>query len=138
MEIIINKIPSNLFDWQRAALQFLPELEEEIREAETPYQLWIILLLRFKDCYRESCDDTLNRRIYEFGRWCFSQPRKDSAAEDLLTCVFVCFFEHILDCQSARDDVLRWISVEDFAVLFGVFAETLNPDEYKTLFKQFI
>lgn len=134
----MNHELSKIADWRHTALQLLPELAEEIREAETPYLLWIDLRLVFEAAYRSlPLEDSLIQRIYQFGRWCFSQPRGKSAEDDLLTCVFVCFFEHIPDCKAALDDVTRWLSSDDFAVLEGVFKETMTKKSFLSLSTHF-
>ena len=47
--------------------------------------------------------------------WCCEQPRAKSAADDLLTCVAVSFYEHIPLHPKARDDMPRWWRAEDLA-----------------------
>jgi hypothetical protein len=120
----MNHKHPNLPEWRLEALRMLPELSAEIREAENPYLLWITLRLAFEDAYSSiPHNDLLIGRIYEFARWCFSQPRGESAEDDLLTCVYVCFIEHISENKSALGDLGRWLSIDDFAMLSGVLKD---------------
>ena len=81
--------------WRQVAREMFPELVDRIREAENPYLLWIDLRMAFEDAYRVPQNRSLIERIYKFANWCERQPRGDVAADDLLTCVSVCFYEHI-------------------------------------------
>jgi hypothetical protein len=125
-------------NWRQEALRLLPELAEVIREAENPYLLWIALRLVFEDAYSSLPQNySIIGRIYEFARWCYSQPRGETAEDDLLTCVFVCFFEHIADSKEAREDLARWLSPEDFDVLSGVLEATMTECDFRHLSGQF-
>ena len=122
--------------WRHYALQFLPELSEMINsvDVDNPYMLWIYIRMEFVDAYSGTYyEESFIKRIYQFARWCFSQPRGKSAKDDLLTCVFVCFFEHIAELPTAIDDLPRWLSSEDFSVVSGVLKETMNESDYERL-----
>jgi len=102
-------------DWQAWALEHFPEFDEEIREADTPYLLWIGLRTHFEDAYATlPFDDSLIGRIYQFYKWCSCHPRGETAADDLLTCVFVCFYEHIPEDKNALKDARRWLPADEF------------------------
>jgi hypothetical protein len=103
--------------WRETATATLPELADEIAEAENPYLLWIELRRRFEDAYDDlPPNESLISRIYAFSEWCQRAPRGRTAEDDLLTCVSVCFLEHIPEHPAARADMPRWFTRER---LFG-------------------
>ena len=102
--------------WREKASEMLPELTSRIEAADSTYDLWIDLRLAFEDAYEQSPPGySLIRRIYQYSDWCCDQPRGETADDDLLTCVAVCFFEHIPVHQKARTDMPRWWRSEDLA-----------------------
>jgi hypothetical protein len=107
--------------WRRVAAEMLPELLDVIREAENPYLLWIDLRFAFEDAYREPRKRSLIKRIYAFADWCEQQPRGDTAADDLLTCVTVCFYEHIIQIPDAAADMPNWFTEAEFDLMRPVF-----------------
>ncbi len=100
-------------NWKEHALQALPELTAEIEEAESSYQMWGSILDAFGDAYAESRNESLIRRIYDYADWCCQQPPGETAADDLGTCVAVCFFEHIPEIPAALNDMPRWFPKAD-------------------------
>lgn len=75
-------------------------------QADTPYLLWFELREAFERVYEESPrGELLIRRIYQYSDWCCSQPRGKTAEDNPLTCVAVCFYEHIPTHTAAREDM---------------------------------
>jgi hypothetical protein len=120
--------------WRGKAIEILPELRTAIEESPTPYRLWFVLWDAFKHAYDQSPrDESLIRRIYQYSDWCIDQPQGDTASDDLTTCVAVTFYEHIPQHQAARDDMLRWFTLEDITSMERIFNRMIGPSEYAEL-----
>ena len=78
-------------------------------------------------------DESPIRRIYLYSDWCAEQPRGRTAADDLLTCVAVCFYEHIPLNPGARADMPRWWRPEDLADEPSIFRYHLSDDQFNEL-----
>lgn len=119
--------------WRSAAIERLPALRETIAAAETIMSLWIELLLKFEDAYRDPKNDDLIARIYSFADWCFAAPRNDDAGHDPATVVLVNFYEHIPQSKAAREDMPRWFSYDQVAGSRSVFAYLIDDKEFEDL-----
>jgi hypothetical protein len=120
--------------WRQKAEEMFPELVHRIQEAENPYLLWFELLVVFNCAYEQTPrDESLIRRIYRYSDWCVNQPRGETAEDDLLTCVAVCFYEHIPQHPAAREDMPRWWKVEDVCREPSIFQYHLTDDQYRKL-----
>ena len=120
--------------WRKKADEMFPELADRFAAADTPYLLWFELLYAFERAYDQTPqDESLIRRIYRYSKWCCEQPRGKNAEDDLLTCVAVCFYEHIPHHANARQDMPRWWRSEDLDDGPGgeptIFAYHLTADE---------
>jgi hypothetical protein len=119
--------------WKQRAEEIFPELVSQFEEADTPYMLWFELRNVFEEAYEQSPpDESLIRRIYQYSDWCVNQPRGLTAEDDLLTCVAVCFYEHIPQHQAARKDMPRWWRVEDMSEE-SIFRYHLSDEEFREL-----
>jgi hypothetical protein len=122
--------------WRETAFELLPELGETITdpEIETPYLLWFQLRRAFEQAYDASPrNESLISRIYQYADWCVAAPRGETAADDLLTCTCVCFYEHIPQHPAARDDMPRWIPYQDFVGSEQIFRYNLTEEEFLAL-----
>ena len=120
--------------WKQKAEEMFPELVSRFEEADTPYLLWFELQDAFEQAYEQSPrDESLIRRIYRYSDWCADQPRGQTAEDDLLTCVAVCFYEHIPQHPAAREDMPRWWRAEDLAVGPHVMQYHLSDEEFREL-----
>lgn len=100
--------------WREKAIETFPELASRFEPDGSPYVLWVELWMAFEDAYDKTPpDESLIRRIYRYSAWCCDQPRGNTAADDLFTCVAVSFYEHIPLNPKARDDMPRWWRSED-------------------------
>jgi hypothetical protein len=122
--------------WQAEALARFPELAGDIRRAENPYQLWTDLHFAFDGAY-DSGNPGMVRRIYEFARWCCEQPRGKAADDDLLTCVAVCFYEHIPTNPKALKDMPKWWKLKDVQLMKGIFSYLGGEALYAEVLSQF-
>jgi hypothetical protein len=129
-----------MLPWRETAFELLPELAEKITDPEidTPYLLWFEICAAFDKAYEASPrDESLIGRIYRYADWCVAAPRGDTAADDLLTCTCVCFYEHIPRHPAARDDMPRWISYQDFVGSEQIFRYHLTEEEFAALKQHF-
>ncbi len=112
--------------WRRIAIEKLPELQKEISMAGGAFGVWIQLHLELENIYgRETVDDSLIARIYEYASWCLCQPHDDN----LRSAVVVCFYEHLPLAHKVRQDVARWLSEEEFTTLRFAFCYHLSASE---------
>ncbi|MDQ3818570.1 MAG: hypothetical protein M3362_12955 [Acidobacteriota bacterium] len=120
-------------EWREVALQKLPEIKSEIKDAETPMAFWGELIYHFDNAYEEPRNDDFIRRVYAYADWCLNQNVGETAAEHLPTCVAVCFWEHIPAFKPARDDMQRWIPFDDVMLNQHFFKHLLSDAEFDEL-----
>ncbi len=124
--------------WRVKAIEMLPELEEDTNPSDDPMGLWIEIAMEFDDAYKEPRNEDLTQRIYAYADWCLQYAeRSPKAADDPLTCVAVCFYEHIPTREASRLDMPRWFTRDDIVGMKETFSYHLNPDEYKHLLELF-
>jgi len=110
-----------------------PELISRFENADTSYLLWFELRDAFEDAYDKTPrDESLIRRIYQYSDWCCDQPRGQTAEDDLLTCVAVCFYEHIPQHPVAREDMPRWWRADDLREP-SIFQYHLSDEQFREL-----
>lgn len=101
--------------WREKADEMFPELASRFDAGGSPYSLWLELRGAFEEAYDKTPpDESLITRIYRYSVWCCDQPRRETAEDDLLTCVSVSFYEHIPLHPKARQDMPRWWQSQDF------------------------
>ena len=123
-----------MLPWRQKAEGMFPELASCFEGADTPYLLWFELREAFERAYEESPrDESLIRRIYQYSDWCAAQPRGQTAEDDLLSCVAVCFYEHIPQHPAAREDMPRWWRAEDLATEPHIMQYHLSDDQFREL-----
>jgi hypothetical protein len=119
--------------WRQKADEMFPELVSDFEDADTPYLLWFALHSAFKRAYgMQPRNESLIRRIYQYSDWCCNQPRGQTARDDLLTCVAVCFYEEIPLHPAAREDMPRWWQVEDLREP-SIFQYHLDDEQFREL-----
>jgi hypothetical protein len=126
--------------WRETAYQLLPELGDAITDPEidSPNKLWFEICAAFDRAYDASPrDESLIERIYRYADWCMTAPRGDNAATDLVTSTCVCFYEHIPQHPSAREDMPRWIPYQDFIGTEHFFRYHLTEEEFVALKQHF-
>lgn len=131
LDLIITPLMTS---WKQKAEVMFPELTSQFEETDTPYLLWFALRSAFeRACEEEPRDESMIMRIYQYSDWCADQPQGETATDDLLTCVAVCFFEHIPEHPAAREDMPRWWSAEDLAYEQHVMQHRLSEEEFREL-----
>jgi hypothetical protein len=124
-------------EWKTEALKRFPELQENCEEADNPYLLWFELRDAFEQAYVAPRNESMIRRIYEYYEWCAKAPRGKTAEDDLLTCVSVCFLEHIPETPEALKDMPRWFNREDVLKMKEIFSYMVGEDGYATILARF-
>ncbi|HEV3317356.1 MAG TPA: hypothetical protein VG488_10320 [Candidatus Angelobacter sp.] len=120
-------------DWGREAFNRFPELIDRFDSADDPYLLWIELTFAFNEAYKSPRDEDLISRIFAFAEWCCSQPPGATAADDLGTCVCVCFYEHIPESPEALEDMPRWFSRSDVLKMKDIFSYMVGEDGFQRI-----
>jgi len=105
--------------WRHQAFEKLPELRTQLQKSKSPYAFWIELQFGFGEARRKK-DVDLFSRILDYADWCLGQPKGKTADDDLGTCVFCCFIEHVvknhawrgklsdhLELRAARDTMMK-------------------------------
>ena len=128
--------------WLEKAGEMFPELAAALEHVDSPYDLWVELWLAFEDAYEKTPpDESLIKRIYRYSDWCCEQPRGTTAADDLLTCVCVSFYEMIPLRSKPRHDMPRWFTSEDLenglAGEPNIFGHHLSTEDFAEL-KRFL
>ena len=121
--------------WKEQALGVLPELAAEIEESDSPYQMWFSIHRAFEDAYAGSRNESLIRRIYDYADWCCQQPPGKPAADDLGTCVAVCFYEHIPELPAALNDMPRWFTKTDVITMKEILSYHVGEKGYQEILK---
>ena len=120
-------------EWRSKALELLPEMSEEIHDAESPMALWIDIVFEFDQAYLHPRDEDFIRRVYEFESWCLEQDGGETADEHLPTCVVVTLWEHIPTNPDARKDMPRWFSLDDVIANSHFFSYHLDSGNFESL-----
>lgn len=109
-------------EWGKEAFKRFPDLLDSFDHVDSPYALWIELRMEFHEAYKAPRNEDLIARIYDFARWCCSQPPGKTAEDDLGTCVCVCFYEDIPESPEAIEDMPRWFSRSEVLLMKEVFS----------------
>jgi hypothetical protein len=123
--------------WKEQALSVFPELANDIQTTETPYALWLLLRTAFENAYGKTRNETLIRRIYGYAKWCCQQPSGQTAADDLFTCVAVCFYEHIPENTTALADMPRWFSLAEVTDMKDIFTYHIGEKGFQEILKTY-
>jgi hypothetical protein len=124
--------------WRETAYALFPELSAPIEKAENSYSLWFELRHAFERAYDAMPkSESLIRRIYQYADWCDNQARGETAEDDLLTAVAVCFYEHIPEHPAAWNDMPRWFSLKEFDNMRGLWEYSFKKEGYLQLRQEF-
>ena len=128
--------------WREKATEMFPEFSSSWDDDDSPYSVWLELREAFEEAYDKTPpDESLIARIYRYSDWCAEQPHRQTADDDLLTCVAVSFWEHIPQHPRARQDMPRWWRAEDLDDgpdgLPNIFRYHLTAEQFEEL-KQFL
>ena len=124
--------------WKQEATTRFPEFDETARDAwETPYLCWFDLLTALRNAYHAPRNEDLIRRIYQFAKWCNEQPRGKTAADDLPTCVAVCFYEHLPEDTNTLADMPRWFKWSEVVLMKDIFTYHTGEEGFRNIEKSF-
>ena len=120
-------------EWQSVAMEMLPEMQTEIVSAKTPMALWVEIVYAFDEAYEQPKNDDFIKRVYQYADWCLDQTGGETADEHLVTCVAICFWEHIPTNEAARRDLPHWLSWEHVMANEHFFTHQLTDEELADL-----
>ena len=109
-------------EWLKEAHRRFGDREDVFEYVETPYSLWSNLREVFKRAYDYPYKEADIRAVYEYAEWSCRQPRGETAEDDLLTCVAVCFYEHIPEVEAAVKDLPRWFKLSEILTMREIFS----------------
>lgn len=127
-------------DWRDKARELLPELTEEINEAQYPAALWDYIGAEFDFAYEEQPpNEDFIRRVYAYAGWCVQQEQdpKADAFWDLFTCVAIQFWEPLPTNPAARADMPRWFTRSQIEEDRQFFEYLIGPGEFEELLALF-
>ena len=121
--------------WLAEAVERFPEIQDDLdfEFVDSPMSLWHEIWWAFERAYEPPRNEDFIRRVYAFADWCSVQERGDNAANDLLTCVAVCFYEHIPTSPAARADMPRWFERNEVLAMRSTFGYLLSASEFDEL-----
>lgn len=97
----------------------------------TIYQAFFELLPATVEAHRNKDEEKL-RRYYGFAAWCLNQKQKD-----LWNAAGVAFYEHLADQEETFREMPRWVSMDVFLEVRGLFEWRLGEDKLKELYNMF-
>jgi len=111
--------------WRREAIERFPELHRGIADADRVgwawFELWYGL---FKPAYEKDPPDTkIIARIYDYARWCLTHRNID-----VRTAVILDFYENLSSDSRMWRDMPRWISQDDFDMLYFAWEYATKRD----------
>ena len=109
-------------EWLDEAHRRFGDREDVFKYVDGPYSLWTNLRDVFKCAYDYPYKEADIRSIYEYADWSCRQPRGERADNDLLTCVAVCFYEHIPEVEAAVKDLPRWFKLSEIVTMREIFS----------------
>jgi hypothetical protein len=83
-------------------------------------------------------NDDLIGRIYDYAAWCFAQPQRENAENDLSSATAVGLIEDIPLDRKVSEDLYRWMSIESFEGFENLFRYHLGEDEYRVFHDEFM
>ena len=120
--------------WRREAIERFPEMRREIAKCPNTTELWFELWYDlFKPAYeKEPPDEEMIRRVYDYAYWSLKHRSSEVA-----TSAIVSFFEHLPDEVQMRREMPRWISQEDFDMLWFAWEYT-TKQKFADFRKEFV
>ena len=124
-------------EWLDEAHRRFSNREEVFEYVDSPYSLWTNLRDVFKRAYDYPYKEADIRAIYEYADWSCRQPRGETAADDLLTCVAVCFYEHILEVEAAVKDLPRWFKLSEIMTMRGILSYQVGEAGFERMLEAY-
>lgn len=124
-------------EWLKEARRRLGDREDVFENVDTPYGLWSNLLEVFRRAYDYPCKEADIRAIYDYAAWSCRQPRGQTAENDLLTCVAVCFYEHIPEIDAAVKDLPRWLKLSEVMTIREIFSYQAGAEGFERMLEAY-
>ncbi len=124
-------------EWMTEAHRRFGDREDVFEYVETPYSLWSNLRDVFKRAYDYPYKEADIRSIYEFADWSCRQPRGETAEDDLLTCVAICFYEHIPEVEAALKDLPRWFKLSEIMTMRQIFSYQVGDAGFERMLEAY-
>jgi hypothetical protein len=99
--------------WRRVAIEMMPQLKQDIEQAQTPEDLWDLLAQYTDIAYAEPKDEELLTKIFGYAHWCLQTP----IDEPLFYAVTRDFYGLIVRDKVRRKDMPFRITKADFQTL---------------------
>jgi hypothetical protein len=123
--------------WLEEAHRRFGDRKEVFAYVESPYDIWANLRDVFAAAYTYPFNESDIRSIYEYADWSCRQPRRDSAADDLLTAVAVGFYEHIPEVPAAIKDLPRWFKLDEILTMREILSYHVGATGFEQLIDAF-
>jgi len=120
--------------WRYAACDLMPAFRDRIDAAEDISSLWVELW----DCEIEGRDDEPLTHAELASLFCFASWCLLSRDEECQDAAIVEFYEVLPTNPRIRDNLHRYLTVEDFEGLKGLFEYYLTPEEHAELVEEFM
>ncbi|MGE9268473.1 MAG: hypothetical protein ACQKBY_10275 [Verrucomicrobiales bacterium] len=123
--------------WRVEAQRRFGERDDVFSYVDDPYSLWANLRSVFQKAYEYPYNEDDIRAIYEYAEWSCRQEEGESAEDDLLTCVAVCFFEHIPEIKAAVKDLPRWFKLSEIMTMREIFTYQLGQAGFERILEAY-
>lgn len=124
-------------EWLDEAHRRFSDREEVFEYVDSPYSLWTNLRDVFKRAYDYPYKEADIRAIYEYADWSCRQTRGETAADDLLTCVAVSFYEHIPEVEAAVKDLPRWFKLSEIMTMRGILSYQVGEEGFSRILEAY-
>jgi len=124
-------------EWLEEAHRRFGHRDDVFEYVETPYRLWSNLSDVFKRAYDYPYKEADIRAIYEYADWSCRQPRGETSEDDLLTCVAVCFYEHIPQVDAAVKDLPRWFKLSEIVTMREIFSYMVGDSGFERILEAY-
>ena len=120
--------------WRQAASEILPMFRQRVDEAEDVGQLWRDLW----DCEVEGVSgeplgEEAVSSLFQYGSWCLLSDDEEAQSAAIIN-----FYEMLPTNVRFRRDLHRYLSVEDFLGLKGLFEYNLPKGEHEDFIQEFL
>lgn len=123
--------------WLEEAHRRFGDREDVFEYVDTPYSLWSNLRDVFRCAYDYPYKEADIRAIYEYADWSCQQAQGETAEDDLLTCVAVCFYEHIPEVEAAVKDLPRWFKLSEIMTMREIFSYQVGDAAFERILEAY-
>lgn len=115
-----------------------PEVEAFlfVCDEDLPYVLMGAIIDWLRSVAKPSLPPAVVRRVVEFDRWCRTQPRGDTAADDILTIEAVGLLENLFDHDELLPLIPHLMSRDELVKGRAYFTHWVGADRYEAALQQ--